>query len=488
MKSLKEKHLEAIHSPLFYSSKLDQSFDKLANHESKPGSSVWHTSQIKDIVYGKAKHLDSMSLTERENHPLFGLSFGAKDLFCIEGMKTTAGSKILEDFISPYTATVISQIESKGGLITGKTSMDEFAMGSFTNTSYLGKTVIPGYESYTPGGSSGGSAAALFSELFDITIGSDTGGSVRQPSAFCGLVGYKPSYGSFSRYGMISYASSLDQAGFMTKTVEDLEYFISSIDTFADLKDKTCMGFSKDFTVKKPDDLTFGFFEEFLSSTDIAPTIRQQYAEKLENLKALGVSLKPIKVDLMQYAAQMYYIVACAEASSNLARYQGVYFGKSLTDFVSKREQNADDYWGLVAAYRSEFFGKEAQKRILLGSYVLSSEKFDAIYKKATKLRKDLSAQISEVLNTCDYLILPTFPTQTPQWSEIEKMTTAQIYLADYMTISFSLAGLPVVTIPSTESFDIKKTTGFQIVGQKFKDYQLIKDALLIEKTLKSET
>lgn len=487
MKSFKEKHLEAISKDTFYGSQLDLVFDKFLEHESKIGSSIWHTKQIKDIVYKKAYELDSLDLDMKVKMPLFGLSIGAKDLFCIEGMKTTAGSKVLEDFVSPYTSTVISQIESKGGLITGKTSMDEFAMGSFTNTSYLGKTVIPGYEEYTPGGSSGGSAASLFADLFDFTIGSDTGGSVRQPSAFCGLVGYKPSYGAFSRYGMISYASSLDQAGFMTKTVEDLDYLMSSIDTFSDEKDKTCLGFAKEYKPKKSQELIFGFFDEFLSSTDIEDSIKKQYSDQLEKLKSIGVSLKPIKVDLMEYAAQIYYIVACAEASSNLARYQGVYFGKSLTDFISTTTQKDSDYWGMVAKYRSEFFGKEVQKRILLGSHVLSSDKFDAIYKKATKLRKDLSAQLNEVLEQVNYLILPTFPTTTPKWSTIEKMTTAQIYLADYMTIGFSLAGLPVVTVPSTDIFDIEKTTGFQIVGRKFKDYQLIKDTLVIDKALKGE-
>jgi aspartyl-tRNA(Asn)/glutamyl-tRNA(Gln) amidotransferase subunit A len=487
MKSLKEKHLDAIETSSFHGLHLEKTLAKLFAHESTPSSAVWHTSQIKDVVYRHAQELDSLSLDIKKKLPLFGLSIGAKDLFCIKGMKTTAGSKILEDFVSPYTSTVVSELESKGGLITGKTSMDEFAMGSFTNTSYLGKTVIPGFAEYTPGGSSGGSAAALFADLFDFTIGSDTGGSVRQPSAFCGLVGYKPSYGAFSRYGMISYASSLDQAGFMTKTVEDLDYLISSIETISDEKDKTCIGFSKEFISKKTADLTFGFFEEFLSSEDIEESIRIQYLEKLDQLKSIGVKLKPIKIDLMQYAAQIYYIVACAEASSNLARYQGVYFGKSLTDFISKESHLSSDYWGFVAKYRSEFFGKEVQKRILLGSHVLSSEKFDAIYKKATQLRKDLSSQITEILTQVDYLILPTFPTQTPTWEKIDKMTTAQIYLADYMTIGFSLAGVPVVTIPSTQVFDIKKTTGFQIVGSKFKDYQLIKDTLIIDKALKGE-
>lgn len=484
MKSLKEKHLEAIKKQDFYQSILDKTFDQLIQHESIEGSSVWHTAQIKDIVYKKAKELDSIDITAKEKMPLFGLTIGAKDLFCIEGMKTTAGSKILEDFVAPYTSTVIDQIQSKGGLITGKTSMDEFAMGSFTNTAYLGKTVISEHPEYTPGGSSGGSAAALKAELFDFTIGSDTGGSVRQPSAFCGLVGYKPSYGAFSRYGMISYASSLDQAGFMTHTIKDLDYLISSMDTLADKKDPTTKGLKKDFISKSAEKLSFGFFEELMNSEHIHPTIRSQYREKIEKLKSLGADLKPIKIDLMYKAAQIYYIIACAEASSNLARYQGVYFGKSLTDFIPK-DKSTTDYWEEIASYRSAYFGKEVQKRIMLGSYVLSSEKFDAIYKKATILRKDLSQQINQVLTTVDYLIVPTFPTITPTWEEIEKMTTAQIYLADYMTIGFSLAGVPVVTLPSTRDFDIQKTTGFQIVGSKFKDYQLIKDTLLIEETLK---
>jgi aspartyl-tRNA(Asn)/glutamyl-tRNA(Gln) amidotransferase subunit A len=483
MKSLYQKHLDALETKDFHSQELEFTFSKLALEESSSGSSVWHTQEIKSIVEKKAIYLDSLPIEEKKKLPLFGLSVGAKDLFCIEGMKTTAGSKILEDFVSPYTATVVEQLQSKGGLITGKTSMDEFAMGSFTNTAYLGKTVIPGYSEYTPGGSSGGSAASLMADLFDFTIGSDTGGSVRQPAAFCGLVGYKPSYGSFSRYGMISYASSLDQAGFMTKTIADLDYLISAIDTMGDKKDLTCSGFSKDFTVKSPTELTYGYFEEFLSSDSLQSSIKEQYQLKLEKLKSLGVTLVPVKIDLMHKAAQIYYIIACAEASSNLARYQGVYFGKSLTDFIPK-DKHTTDYWEEIAAYRSSLFGKEVQKRILLGAYVLSSEKFDAIYKKAMQLRKDLTKQITDVLNQVDYLILPTFPTQTPKWDEIEKMTTAQIYLADYMTIGFSLAGLPVVTIPSTKTFDISKTTGFQVVGSKFKDYQLIKDTLLIEKLI----
>lgn len=482
MKSLKEKHIEAIEQKDYYSNKIEQHFSKIKEH--KDNNSVWHIEQTKTTILEQVNKLDSIPVSQRVQKPLFGLFVGAKDLFCVKGMQTTAGSKILEDFVSPYTATVIKQIESEGGLIAGKTSMDEFAMGSFTNTSYLGKTTIKDYEDYTTGGSSGGSAASLKSEIFDFTIGSDTGGSVRQPTSFWGLVGYKPSYGAFSRYGMISYASSLDQAGFMTKTIEDMDYLISSIKTLADNNDPISKGLDKSYVKNNIKNLSIGYFKEFFESEDICPKIKQQYEEKVLLLKEQGVRVVPIEIELLKKSAEIYYIIACAEASSNLARYQGVYFGKSLVDFLQETKSE-NDYWKDVARYRSQYLGKEVQKRILIGSYVLSSDKFDAIYKKATVLRKDLKDQIENILTQVDYLILPTFPSLTPTWKDIEKMTTAQVYLADYMTIGFSLAGLPVVTLPTTSVFDIKKTTGLQIVGKQFTDYQLIKDCLLIKDIIK---
>ena len=473
------KHLIALDTPHFYERMIQEKISQLSHHESNGSHSIWHLNQYKDIVIDKAIQLDKLDYQHKKNLPLYGLTIGAKDLFCINGMKTTAGSKILEDFIAPYTATFVEQFQSKGGLITAKTSMDEFAMGSFTNTSYLGKTVIPEHSDYTAGGSSGGSAASLMANLFDFTLGSDTGGSVRQPAAFCGLVGFKPSYGSFSRYGMISYASSLDQAGIMTHSVDDLAYLINNIETCADIKDPTSLGINKSFAIKDIKSLTIGYFEEFLQSDSIDASIKEQYETHLKIYEKMGMKLEKINIPLLHKAAEIYYIIACAEASSNLARYQGVYFGKSLTKHL-ETHQSANDYWKDVANYRSSYFGKEVQKRILLGSYVLSSEKFDAIYKKAIKLRKDLSEQISHCFEKVDYLFLPTFPTQTPTWNEIEKMTTAQIYLADYMTIGFSLAGSPVITIPSTQQFDIEKTTGFQFVGKKYHDYQLIRDVQVI--------
>lgn len=473
MKSLKEKHLSALEKKNFYQSLVEEKKVNFLNNSKQIGTSLWHVDVNLPIVEAKAKYLDELSLEEKTSMPFFGLSVGAKDLFCIKGMKTTAGSKILENFISPYDSTVTKSCEVLGGLITAKTSMDEFAMGSFTNTSYMGKSVIPNYPEYTPGGSSGGSAASLMDDLFDFTLGSDTGGSVRQPAAFCGLVGYKPSYGAFSRFGMISYASSLDQAGFFTKNVEDLLYIMDNISLDKDILDGTHLGLKREFQNKKP---IIGYLPEFLDSYSVNDEIKSVYEEKLNNLKS-GFDLIPITFNMLKFASQIYYVIACAEASSNLARYQGVYFGKKLIN-----EENKGDFFDNVAEYRGKYFGLEVQKRIILGSYVLSSENFDAIYKKAIKLRKDLTQELSQILSKVDYLILPTFPKMTPKWSDIEKMTTEEIYMADYMTIGFSLAGLPVVTLPTQKTFDIKSTTGLQVVGAKFKDYQLIKDSLELEK------
>ncbi len=481
---LEEKHKIAVSEPKYLKETLDKSIQNLEEHSNGKDISVWHINQTKDITIKQFKELESLSKAEKEQLPLYGTTVGVKDLFSVKGMLNTAGSKILANYVAPYDSTVTNQIKSAGSLITGKTSMDEFAMGSFTNTSFYGKTSIPGYQEYTPGGSSGGSSASLFAELFDYTVGSDTGGSVRQPSAFCGLVGYKPSYGAFSRYGMISYASSLDQAGFMTKNTDDLFYLMSSLDTRKDLNDPTTTGLKKDFISHDITNVKIGYFAKLLESDSLSSEIKKAYKEKLDILKSSGITLESIDIPLLKHAAEIYYIIACAEASSNLARYQGVYFGQDLNAFI--KDKKFDSYWDSVAQYRDFYFGSEVKKRIILGTYVISSENFNTVYKKAILLRKQLKQQINQLFSKVSYLILPTFPTLTPKWEEIEKMTTAQIYLADYMTIGFSLAGLPVVTIPTTKQFHIKETTGLQLVGQQYQDFQLIKDSISIEKHIRT--
>jgi len=478
---LEQKHKEAIGAPSFYSNQITSVIDKIKQHISQGDSSVWHFDKTINQSIQKAKELDSMSLEQRKNMPLWGLSFGVKDLFSEKNLPCTAGSQFLQNYIAPYNADVVERINSKGALSMGRTSMDEFAMGSFTNTSFLGKTSIPDHPQYTAGGSSGGSAGALRAELFDFTIGSDTGGSVRQPAAFCSLVGYKPSYGAFSRYGMVAYASSLDQAGFMTHSTQDMKYLIDSIDTSKDFKDPTTKGFEKKHQEKKISDMSIGIFPEILESEAISHEVKKAYQEKIEKFKSMGIECKEVSISLLKDCASIYYIIACAEASSNLARYQGVFFGQSLIDNTSIT--NEKDYWDMVAKHRSQYLGIEAQKRIILGSYVLSSEKFDAIYKKAINKRNELAAQISSCFDKVDYLCLPTFPTKAPTWEEIGKMSTQQIYMADYLTVGFSLAGVPALNVPiNKDKFDINKTIGMQYIGKKFDDYALICDVHEIEK------
>lgn len=477
---LEKKHKEAISVKSFYSDKLNEKATKIKKHISEGDSSVWHFEKTIEKSTEQAALLDETPIDKRASMPLWGLDYGVKDLFSMKGLPCTAGSKFLQNYIAPYNADVIDRIAAKGALAMGRTSMDEFAMGSFTNTSFLGKTSIPGFQEYTAGGSSGGSAGALRAELFDFTIGSDTGGSVRQPAAFCSLVGYKPSYGAFSRYGMIAYASSLDQAGFLTHTTEDMKYLIDSIDTNKDLKDPTTTGFTKNYQSKKISDMTIGIFPEIFASDAISKEVKEAYQTKIGQFKNLGIECKEVSIGLLQDCASIYYIIACAEASSNLSRYQGVFFGQSLIE--NQSVSNEKDYWDMVAKHRSEYLGLEAQKRIILGSYVLSSEKFDAIYKKAINKRNELRQQISDAFNTVDYLCLPTFPTKAPAWDEISKMTTQQIYMADYLTVGFSLAGVPAISVPIHKgAFDISKTIGMQYVGKKMQDYQMICDINEIE-------
>lgn len=477
MTSLEQKHLSAIEHSHWHEKKAEQLLQAIDTHlKTEQHPSVWHFEQTKAYTLEQSKQLDAMPFEERKQKPLWGLSVAVKDLFAVSGLPTTAGSHILKDFITPYDSTVWSTLKSQGALLALKASMDEFAMGSFTCTSYLGKTSIPGKPEYTAGGSSGGSAAALKAQLCDFSIGSDTGGSVRLPASFCGVVGYKPSYGAFSRYGMIAYASSLDQAGFFTQSLEDMSYVMKAKIAIKDTKDMTCVGLPSEYSLKSPQDITIGYFPSLLSSSDISPAILKAYEQRLKKYESLGCKLVAVDVPYMQHAAQIYYIVACAEASSNLARYQGVFWGQKLL----ATKAPAQDYWELVSQYRSEHFGQEVQKRIMLGSYILSSEQYDAMYGKATKLRQQLVMQFQQVFSQVDYLLLPVSPSTAPKWTEIEKMTTAQIYLSDFMTVPFSLAGLPALSIPSgqdEQGLDI----GMQLVGKKFKDIEMIEQFKVLE-------
>ena len=463
--SLKIKHLEALETKDYCQKTLEKSIDNIDNDKS---GTCWHIEETKRYSYEQAKKLDSMPQHEKENMPLFGLKVGIKDLFCINGLTTTAGSKILENFISPYDSDVWNTLKSKGALLSSKLAMDEFAMGSFSNTSYLGRVSIPNHLDRTAGGSSGGSASALVADIADFTVGSDTGGSVRLPASYCSVVGYKPSYGAFSRYGMIAYASSLDQAGFLTKDIEDLNYLLSSHISSSKTNDKTCVGLG-DFIQTKEKKLVYGYFPEMLTDKNISEEVQKAYFETLEKIKQAGNEIKPISVEYMKEAVNIYYIIACSEACSNLSKYQGIYFGKKLIE-----ENFKGSFWEQAAQYRSKYFGIEVQKRIMLGSYVLSSENYDSIYNKAKSLRKILKESFIKIFNSVDTLVLPVSTSVSPKWTEIEKMTTEEIYMADYMTVPFSLAGLPAISLPLHKNKD-GLGIGIQFVGKYLNDYELVK-------------
>lgn len=481
MKSLKEKHIEALETKDFCQIKAEKTNKKVGKQIS---GACWHQEEVAQYAMKQAEALDELSLEQKKSMPLFGLTVGMKDLFCIKGLTTTAGSKILEHFKSPYDSNMWSRLEDRGTLLGAKLAMDEFAMGSFSNTSFLGKVSIPDFPNHTAGGSSGGSGAALAEDLVDFTTGSDTGGSVRLPASFCSVVGYKPSYGAFSRHGMIAYASSLDQAGLLTQSIDDLKYILESDIAQKDKKDMSSIGLGspifKEEALKEKlkKGWKIGFFEEFLTSTAIQEEVKKAYMKTLDKMKSLGASLVPVKIDYMDKAAQIYYIIACSEASSNLAKFQGVFFGEKLID-----KDRAGSYWEQVAQYRSEHFGIEVQKRIMLGSYILSAEKFDAMYKKSVDLRKILSKEFERTLEEVDQIVLPVSPMVAPTWDKISQMTSAQIYMSDYMTVPFSLAGLPALSLPWFETKE-GLGVGIQIVGKKFSDYELIQTMLEVTKKL----
>lgn len=466
--SLKEKHLQALADSSTFELSVETMIDKIKSDRT---GSCWDKDNVQSYTLKQLESLKALTAEEKQSMPLYGLSVGLKDLFAVEGLRTTAGSRILEDFITPYDSHVWETLKSKGIVLGGKLAMDEFAMGSFSNTSDFGRVTVPGFPDRSAGGSSGGSGAAMAAQLFDITVGSDTGGSVRLPASFCSTVGYKPSYGAFSRYGMISYASSLDQAGFFTQDLEDLTYLLEAQISLQDKRDTTSIGLG-DYSVIEKTHYSVAYFPEILEKEGVQDSVKKAYQKTLDDLKSKGVILKAVSVPLMEKAAQIYYIIACSEASSNLARYQGVYFGKKLID-----ENFSGSFWEQTAQLRSKYLGLEVQKRIMLGSFMLSSENFGTLFEKSKMLRKKLTEELMEILTEVDAIVLPVSPMVAPKWSEIESMTSAQIYMSDFMTVPFSLAGLPALSTPDHKD-EQGLGIGMQWVGKKYADYQLVQDVI----------
>ena len=401
-----------------------------------------------------------------------GIPMAVKDLFCTNGVKTTAGSKILSNFIPPYESTVTQNIWNEGAILLGKLNCDEFAMGSSNETSFFGNVQSPIDKDLVPGGSSGGSASALAANLTPITIGTDTGGSIRQPASFTGTVGLKPTYGSCSRYGIVAFASSLDQAGPMSKDVKDCALLQEIISTY-DEKDSTSIDFKRnEYSKELTNNIKgkkIGIPKEY--RVDGMPKeIEDLWAKGIEYVKDCGAEIVEISLPHTNYALPAYYIVAPAEASSNLARYDGVKYG-----FRSKGENLIDMY----EKTRSEGFGAEVQRRIMIGTYVLSSGYYDAYYLKAQKVRKLIKNDFDEAYKKVDAILTPSTPSSAFKIGE-KKDDPVSMYLNDIFTVPVNLAGLPAMSIPAGHDAN-GYPLGLQIIGKAFDEQGILNISYAME-------
>ena len=421
--------------------------------------------------------LEQAKTIDRSSSKFAGIPIGIKDNICTKGVKTTCSSKMLENFISPYDATVMDKINQQNIISLGKLNMDEFAMGASTEYSSFGTTKNPWNLNTVPGGSSGGSAAAVAANMVPWAIGSDTGGSVRQPASLCGVVGIKPTYGLVSRYGLIAFASSLDQIGPITKDVEDGANLLNII-AGPDEKDSTSVNSpKKDYTKNLKDGvkgLKIGVPKEFFGE-GINEEVKKSLQDTIEIYKKLGAEVEECSLDIADEALATYYIIACAEASSNLGRFDGIRYG-----YRTKNFENLND---IFVNSRSEGFGAEVKRRIILGTYVLSSGYYDAYYKKAQKVRTFIKQKFERLFKTYDVLITPTSPTVA---YEIGTKSTnpLEMYLADLCTVSVNIAGLPGISIPC--GVDKKGLPiGMQIIGKSFDEETILKTAYAVEQEIK---
>ncbi len=401
--------------------------------------------------------------------PLTGVPIAQKDIFCADGWRTTCGSKMLSNFVAPYNATVIEKFNAAGAVTLGKTNMDEFAMGSSNETSYYGAVQNPWDVKAVPGGSSGGSAVAVAARLAPAATGTDTGGSIRQPAALCGITGIKPSYGRVSRYGMIAFASSLDQGGPMTRSAEDAALLLNAMCGF-DLRDSTSVDQpAPDFTAGLNNSikgLRIGLPKEYLGaglSADVARAVEAA----IDEYKKLGAQVVEVSLPNSQLAIPCYYVLAPAEASSNLARFDGVRYGHRAPEYK--------DLTDMYCKTRAQGFGAEVKRRILIGTYVLSAGYYDAYYLQAQRLRRLITDDFNRAFEQCDVIMGPTSPTTAFDLGAKTDDPVA-MYLSDIYTISVNLAGLPGMSIPAGFGAD-NRPVGLQLIGKYFDEARLLNAA-----------
>ncbi|WP_031434792.1 Asp-tRNA(Asn)/Glu-tRNA(Gln) amidotransferase subunit GatA [Methylomarinum vadi] len=413
----------------------------------------------------QAKAADTRLAADDNTTPLTGIPVAQKDIFCTQGIKTSCGSKMLDNFIAPYDATVIEKFNQAGAVMPGKLNMDEFAMGSSNETSFYGPVKNPWNLETVPGGSSGGSAAALAARLVPAATGTDTGGSIRQPSSLCNITGLKPTYGRVSRYGMIAYASSLDQGGPMARSAEDAALLLQTMAGF-DPKDSTSVDTEvPDYSATLNDSLEglkIGLPKEFFSedlNNDIAAVIETAINE----YKKLGAEVKEVSMPNLNLAIPSYYVIASAECSANLSRFDGVRFGY--------RCDKPADLTDMYTRSRGEAFGPEVKRRILMGTYALSAGYYDAYYLKAQQVRRLISDDFKKALSEVDVLMGPVSPSTAFAIGE-KSGDPIQMYLSDIYTIAINLAGLPAMSIPA--GFANEKPVGLQIIGNYFAEARLL--------------
>lgn len=446
------------------------------------------TKQYFDVIDEKEKDIDAFVLLRKEKAlemaqkidaqfdlgrdmgSLAGIPYAAKDNMCVQGEKITAGSKMLSGFRAPYTATVIERLEAEGAILAGITNMDEFAMGSSTENSAHKKTKNPHDTSRVPGGSSGGSAAAVASGMVPWALGSDTGGSIRQPASFCGTVGLKPTYGRVSRYGLLAMASSLDQIGPFASSVEDVAIILSSI-AGEDIHDATtAQSFGKryeDFLTKDISGKKIGVIREWIDHPALDPQVRQKVEESLDVFKKNNATVEYVSIPTIEYAVPAYYIIVPSEVSSNMARYDGIRFGSS--------SPQAKNIFEVYAKSRASFLGSEVKRRIMIGTYTLSSGYYDAYYKKAQKVRALLRKDFERVFQEIDVLFGPTSPEVAfPFGSKIEDPLS--MYLSDIYTVTANIVGIPAISFPigSLENDGKLLPIGGQLMAKWFDEEGLL--------------
>lgn len=467
--AVKAKKISAVEVANYFSGRIDKLDGQLNSYISRNQN-----------LSKEAAAIDARIAKGEDPGPLAGVPFGIKDMFCTKGLKTTAASKILENFVPPYDATVVAKLKSAGITILGKLNQDEFAMGSSNETSYFGPTKNPWNTACVPGGSSGGSAAAQAARLAAGTVGTDTGGSIRQPAHFCGIVGVKPTYGRVSRYGIVAYASSLDQAGPMVSTVEDaaltLEVICGRDERDSTTANKAVPQFSKGL---KEDlkGMKIGLVKEYAHQGGLHADTEKTMQAAIDDLKKRGAEIVEVSLGLTENAVPMYYLIAASEASSNLARYDGVKYGHRA-HFNNLGSIDLDQFYNQT---RGEGFGKEVKRRIMLGTYCLSSGYYDAYYNKACQVRRLMTDQYREAFKKCDVILSPV--ATHPAFKIGERISDPlAMYLNDIFTVSTNLAGLPGMSVPFGMSAD-GLPIGVQLTAPHFEEQKMLNVGFALEKS-----